>query len=318
MVVRRGRRRRRGRRARGRANRRVIRRDRDSAADAWVAFPVLFGLGAVRVLGEFVVEFLPYLLPLAGLVLLGYVIVRALSGARDDDGLWRLGQRTPRRRRAAHRIARTYTVDTSPPATIEIDPAWPGRTRVRIPAPAALPMIGSARFVPPKGLRARRYELMRWEGVGREDAQRWAHLFEPQFRAMRTAAGRGGFSVTLNAAGVLIHLPFVVPREDGVELLERHTRLLSRVMAGIAEREERALGLSFIEVEQQHTADCSCCWTPVNAEAGEAVICAVCGGMQHTDCAEWAGGCGRFACSGELAPIESLDPLESSEHETAA
>ncbi|MHC5019973.1 MAG: hypothetical protein ACYTGX_07640 [Planctomycetota bacterium] len=125
---------------------------------------------------------------------------------------------------------------------------------------------------------------------------------EPHFREIRKAAGRGGFSVTLNSAGLLVHLPFVVPRETGIDLLERHTRLLSRCLAEIADREERRLGLSFVEVEEQHTAECSCCWTEVDADT--AVVCPICGGMQHQDCAQWAGGCGRFACAGEGEPLE--------------
>lgn len=296
------RRRRRRRSGRIRGNRRVTRGEGASRLELLGAIPVLLGIGMLHVFGEFAMELLVYALPLGAVVLAVYVVARVVMGAREDDRLWREGQRAPRRRREARRIARTYTVATTPPSRIEVDPAWPGRTRVRIPAPTALPMLGPARFVSAQGLRAKRYESLRWEGEGRDDARRWSHLFDSHFRAIRRAAGKGGFSVTLNSAGLLIHMPFVVPREHGIELLERHATLLSAVMAGIAEREEWVLGLNFVEVEAQHTADCSCCWTAV--DAADAVICPVCGGMQHHDCAEWAGGCARFACAGELPSLE--------------
>lgn len=281
-------------------NRRIVRGDGSSVGEI-ALFVVGGGLWfAMQVMGDALFPLLGYGLAIGVLVFFVYVVGKVVASIYEDDGFWRRGQQTPRQQQ--RRIARNYRLGTDPPGVIEIDPAWPGRTRIRIPASTALPMAGPARFVPRTGLRVGNYAELRWHGEGAADARQWEPLFEPHFRAILRAAREGGFQVNLSPAGMIIHLPFVVPRDRGIDLLERHANLLSTAMRGITEREERVLGLTFVEAEQQHTADCSCCWTAVGAS--EAVVCPDCGGMQHADCAQWAGGCARFACERELDPVE--------------
>lgn len=283
-----------------RRNRRVVRGASDNIAEfAGGGAIILFWFGA-ELFGTAMLPILGWLLAAGVVVFFIYVISKVVMSITEDDNFWRRGQQTPRRRRRG--IARTYRLGTDPPGTIEIDPEWPGRTRIRIPASPTLPMTGPARFVPRRGVRVRDYSELRWYGDGSIEAEEWEHLFEPHFRAILHAARDGGFQVNLSPTGMIIHLPFVVPRDRGIDLIERHANLLSTAMKGITEREEWVMGLTFVEVEQQHAAECSVCWTPV--ETAKAVVCPDCGGMEHEDCAQWAGGCARFACERKLDPIE--------------
>lgn len=179
------------------------------------------------------------------------------------------------------------------PGAVEIDATWPGRTRLRVPALQPLPMLGPARLT----RAGRRWSLapqaLAWTGRGRDDAVRWDRHLRPHLTAIHRGPGRGRMQATLSPGGLIVHLPLVVPNATQLDLLLAAGRGLAGALTAVLSEPDHA-GIR-LAAPVLDTGACACCWEPVSEP--EAVTCEACGARQHRECAEWLGGCGRFACA---------------------
>ena len=190
--------------------------------------------------------------------------------------------------------------------TVEIDARWPGRTRIRVPAPDLLPLQGPARLVP-RSLRRSGRELSRafgdlvWTGRGAADVARWAAELEAPLRALWGWRDRYTLQATLTPFGLIVHMPLAAAAPNEEPFLVEQARALARGLAALA---GAALpeGVRF-QLPAVADADCPTCWERVGSRA---VVCGACGARQHPDCARWTGGCGRFGCAGERAGLPAL------------
>jgi hypothetical protein len=242
----------------------------------------------------------PVVATLLGLVSLGllgllaWLVWRASRQAADVSAF-----------RSGGRIRRVHLPD-APGVVVEIDGGWPGRTRIRVPAPAALPLQGPARLAP-RGLRSGRalsgaFGDLVWSGRGADDVADWTESLQEPLRALWGWRDRYTLQATLTPYGLLIHMPLVAAEPNEESFLAQQARLLHAALAAMAAG-TRLEGITFQSPMTEAEGDCSTCWDRIPAR--EAVLCPACGGCQHRDCHEWTGGCGRFACDGE-------DKLESS------
>ena len=235
----------------------------------------------------------------AFLVIAGRVIVRRISWLGDDEPTLYRGP--PRR----------IDVPGVYGAALEIDPSWPGRTRLRIPAASALPMAGAARLVPRSFRRqptlSRGFSELVWTGRGREAATRWSERLAKPLRRLYGWRDRYTLQATLTPFGLIVHMPLVVATGAEEPFLLEQAAALADALAAIADG-PAIEGVHFVAVREL-AGQCPCCWEMVSLDDTDLVTCPGCGAHQHADCAAWAGGCGRFACSGippQLAAARQL------------
>jgi hypothetical protein len=179
-----------------------------------------------------------------------------------------------------------------PGSMIEIENFWPRHVSIRIAAPTPLPIDGSAQLRPRHGIRADRFKHYSWTGRGAADAKLWHPKLQKALKTLFRLTPRGVMSATINPGGIIVQLPGFEANRRTRAALERAATRLAQAIARVA-ADPRDAGIRFRSTKEE-AGSCSCCWEPV-ARTG-AVICDHCGAMQHSECAEWTHGCGRFAC----------------------
>lgn len=201
---------------------------------------------------------------------------------------------------------RSITDEALPGVVLEIGDQWPGRTRIRVAAPAMLPLQGPARLAPRALRRGKQlspsFGDLVWTGRGADDLEQWAEVLHAPLRALYGFRDRYTLQATLTPFGLMVHMPLVAARPNEEAFLLTQARALHAALGVMADAAGPE-GLDFQSPMAEPQGECSTCWEPVPTRAS--VQCAACGGRQHHDCREYMGGCGRFACDG-------VDPLAAS------
>lgn len=206
----------------------------------------------------------------------------------------------------AGRGVRRITDDALPGVVLEISDVWPGRTRLRVAAPAMLPLPGPARLAPRairpgKQLSASFADLV-WTGRGAGELGRGTEHLQAPLRALWGFRDRYTLQAMLTPFGLMVHMPLVAAHPNEEAFLMAQARALYHGLARMAGAPGVA-GVALQSPVAEPAGECSTCWDTVPAR--DAVHCPACGGRQHADCFAYTGGCGRFACDG-------VDPLAAS------